>query len=59
MCKYCEKSKSLEIKDAYGDLDLRIEEIYVEDKHLGIDTISHRNYIDINYCPMCGRKLED
>ena len=63
MCDYCNNEQDFNIKEAWVfDKDIKEElNIFVEESHL---TIDYKNaeadgfYIDINYCPMCGRKLE-
>lgn len=60
MCKYCEELKSL-----YWDLDHDyIREVYIElDGSMSVtpQQCCYETYqginIQINYCPMCGRKL--
>lgn len=73
MCKYCRELKEKTISGAYLELTptKRTEEkqIYYEpkcfilkckkDKKAGLMINNYKccHYIDINYCPMCGRKL--
>lgn len=66
MCKYCENSENLEV---YSDLGLRAEietrrgspyiEIWgsLDGGYFGYVDINSE--IEINYCPVCGRKLAE
>lgn len=59
MCKFCENNE--EIKTIYQTLYLKIN-----GNHLGIyynayscdSDIYEDNLLDINYCPICGKKLK-
>lgn len=65
MCKYCNKNyEEVIVKDSYSDKPCAnyytTITIYGDDKQLGIDADnlgSEGYHIDINFCPMCGRKL--
>jgi hypothetical protein len=60
MCKYCEGEKK--IKDNYWKMDLEIYQCKGE-YFMGGDMEVYGGNIDtdysINYCPMCGRKLNE
>ena len=60
-CEYCKFSTDFKIKEAYHREENVHTQIYVEESHIGIHLNDGRKidgfYIDINYCPMCGRKL--
>jgi len=68
-CKYCEDCTPLEIKrtdlgeDVICFIDDDVKELSVGLTQTNYTTGEEyeREYIDItiNYCPMCGRKLED
>ena len=58
MCKYCENGDSIYYDDLdvyiIGnelniDLNMNIEDVYIDNEY----------EIEINYCPMCGRKLKE
>ncbi len=72
-CNYCENGQSsIEIKEAYGRNKLVNKEIELfldghsddVDENDPILSINYENeessgfYVDINYCPFCGRKLK-
>ena len=73
MCKYCKESPIMEIggtefklKPTAGFKNDRRYSLWImkgkEDKKAGIIIAtdgSNGVYFDINYCPMCGRKLGD
>ncbi|MBP1046417.1 hypothetical protein I6N96_08980 [Enterococcus sp. BWM-S5] len=54
-CKYCEKKEYIvtfeESKDFEGY-------VWVEGNDLVVDNDYQRTLVEINYCPMCGVKLE-
>lgn len=50
MCQYCEKEKSILHDDSYDFLNIFIKNNQLWEKSMDMGT-------DINYCPMCGRKL--
>lgn len=53
MCDFCEKQQLIE---KYGFI------VYIDsDNDLCVDRVvgDEFAYYDINYCPMCGRKLKD
>ena len=52
MCKYCEEEKEIGYDDACGTL-------FIEDKKLTVDVGFDAMMCEINYCPMCGRKLNE
>lgn len=60
-CPYCEDGKRLMIKQSWGLGDFVNNEIrlFVEKNFLGINYKGYGFFVDINYCPMCGRKLEN
>lgn len=65
MCEYCTKDSEL-YKDECNShsVILKIVKFPNNQTKLGIDVYcaceetSFLQYIDINYCPMCGRKIE-
>ncbi len=73
MCKYCEQGNKTHISGAYFDVMLtKSTESNIryckpkcfilkceKDEKAGLMLESYEGcgYIDINYCPMCGRKL--
>lgn len=50
MCDYCEDERSILYDDDYQSLNIFIKNGHLWEKTLDMGT-------DINYCPMCGRKL--
>lgn len=63
MCKYCENEKEVIKECKFNECDL---ELFIDmDETLAINTYNHSSSftediyenIEINYCPMCGRKL--
>jgi hypothetical protein len=54
MCEYCEGSKELFYKGRWY-LCVENSSIYIEVEYGEYVLIQH---VDVNYCPMCGRKLE-
>ena len=70
MCEYCEQAKSRKglmlgkimpfIRAGY-ETDLRDMQVYIHDGEapclMAFDACGCGAYVDINYCPMCGRKL--
>ena len=74
MCEYCEKEKELPIKikdivnvkeDLVLMLTIKKNEILIlanlgfTNKKGKSEWVSTSSRIKINYCPMCGRKLDD
>ena len=73
MCKYCEERNPLEINGKQFELNptagFKNDRIYSswimkgkEDKKAGIMISTNGSngvYFDIDYCPMCGRRLGD
>lgn len=67
MCKYCEEAADFEIGETYGRYDTarQVLQLFVDgdegEKFLGINLecseVDDGFYVDIKYCPMCGRKL--
>jgi hypothetical protein len=68
-CIYCEDFEIIEIKEAYGNNKQVNEQIELclqpKDKEpsaiLSIDYATREAsgfYVDISYCPFCGKKLE-
>ena len=61
MCEYCQQDYQQTLSDE-GGLTL---EIIKEDKKYGIESVfngKHEHmytFTKINYCPMCGRKLDE
>lgn len=68
MCKYCEKrGNNLKIKDIDDDKkdSMRIARflkrqalLYVELEGINNDGFKPCDFFEINYCPMCGEKLD-
>lgn len=70
MCKYCDNKNILK-REEYSDINSYGKaEILIEDKNIlklklqWFDnfrgaTMATAAYVDINYCPWCGRKLND
>ena len=63
MCKYCEKRKKLKSSNFCGSATLivskNILDIYGDENKFNIFKSIYRPRFDINYCPMCGRKLKE
>lgn len=65
MCQYCEKRKELKSCNFCGSAkmiisvseNMRILDIYGDEKKFNIFKRIYRPRFDINYCPQCGRKL--
>lgn len=65
MCEYCEKGKLVKSSNFCGSAKMRIIEskefntldIYGDEKKFNIFKRIYQPSFDINYCPMCGRKL--
>lgn len=59
MCKYCENGINAEkiIFHDRGDCDYFIVAIHYNE--LFIQTDKHTDSVNINYCPICGRKFEE
>lgn len=61
MCEYCEKRTVLKSCNFCGSANLivsgNILDIYGDEKKFNIFERIYRPRFDINYCPMCGRKL--
>ena len=66
MCKHCEEGEVIgEFETDLGKIELFIETEYseiainsYETNKYGFDDVSVNGDIKINYCPICGRKLE-
>ena len=60
-CEYCEDGRRLTIKQSWnlGDFVNNEIRLSIEENLIGIDYKGYFFFVDINYCPMCGRKLED
>lgn len=64
MCKYCDcKSANYSIRDTESQgfsllLEGRKALIFYEAQNIE-DVQEGEDYIEFNYCPMCGEKLED
>lgn len=55
MCKFCEEGKVPNLKR--GEVNL---EIYINKNNLIVeawDEDKYATFVEINYCPVCGRKL--
>lgn len=62
MCKFCSEKRAIAIRDNEDEYSLLIDEdrAYLYDLFNNPNTfkdIDSDNYFEINYCPMCGRKL--
>lgn len=65
MCEYCEKQKELKSCNFCGSAtmivsvseNMSILDIYGDERKFNIFKRIYRPRFDINYCPMCGRKL--
>jgi hypothetical protein len=55
-CTYCNGDLALLCKD--GGLSIRINDSDLLVDHDGDELVIHDD-VKLNYCPMCGRKLED
>ena len=57
MCEYCEKGKKIEEQE---NDNIHLEIYYKHLRIMGkIFSFNFGRDIIINYCPMCGRKLEE
>jgi len=62
MCKYCEgpNEDRLTLQDEdFEEVKLKIWSYYFLDKVTLSDAFTGDDSIPINYCPMCGRKLNE
>jgi hypothetical protein len=63
MCEYCENRKELKSCNFCGSASLivlgNILDIYGDEDVFKLFKRIYRPRFDINYCPMCGRKLGD
>ena len=67
MCKYCnKKANNKKIKDIDNDKEdfiqvvfLREANLYIELDAVDSDGYKACDFFEINYCPMCGRKLAE
>lgn len=63
MCKYCEENESFKSANFCGSAKAQVLghylDIYGDEKKFNIFKRIYRPSFDINYCPMCGRKLGD
>lgn len=67
MCEYCEKQKEIKSCNFCGSAkaiissskDCKLLDIWGDESKFQIFKRIYRPRFDINYCPMCGRKLED
>ena len=50
MCEYCDGTATIDTKLDFMSVEHGYIEVYIEDSN---------NYFIINYCPMCGKKLEE
>lgn len=57
MCKFCEEGAEFDIKPC-GNGDLKVRATY-SNEHIILfkDFDVASGFIDINFCPMCGRKI--
>lgn len=56
-CQYCEEPR-LNFVDEYGGVEMWIEKTYDSKHVISVDSSPYVWSIPINYCPFCGRKLE-
>ena len=68
MCEYCQRGKVINkmIKDIDNDEEEFAQIVFLPEPLLRVDLDGEdkdgykvSDYFEINYCPMCGRKLED
>lgn len=63
MCEYCKKNKKLKSNNFCGSATLIVSgdilDIYGDENKFNIFKRIYRPRFDINYCPMCGRRLRD
>ena len=62
MCYYCKNGVELEMNSQWDIDRMKNIEVRVEIDHLRIDILQSGEpiadgYIDINFCPMCGKEL--
>lgn len=61
MCKYCEENKKLKSSNFCGSAEFQILgnylDIFGDEKKFNIFKRIYRPSFNINYCPMCGRRL--
>jgi hypothetical protein len=61
MCNYCDLTKSnweMLFRNYDTKCDYEVIEIYLSKNKLFVsDTYDNEVSVEINYCPMCGRKL--
>lgn len=61
MCEYCEKRKELKSSNFCGSATMVVLgetlDIYGDEKRFNIFKRIYRPRFEINYCPMCGKKL--
>lgn len=61
MCEYCEKKRELKSCNFCGSAGLFVSgdtlDIYGDEKVFHIFKRIYRPRFEVNYCPMCGRKL--
>ena len=61
MCEYCEEVTSLihdDITGADGEFSLYVSGGFIE-MYTTVNSIGNYYSCEINFCPMCGRKLND
>ena len=63
MCEYCEKNEAGNFRELTDDCpnarfyaDLSFGKLYLEYTE---DEVTDYALVEINYCPMCGRKLKE
>lgn len=71
MCEFCTGNnsqkvsvcKKIEAKKTASKTDIKDCQIFIYRKEspclMIFDRFGHASYIDINYCPICGRKLTE
>nr|DAZ28031.1 MAG TPA: Rad50 zinc hook motif [Caudoviricetes sp.] len=61
MCEYCEGKKKLKSSNFCGSAEFQILgnylDIFGDEKKFNIFKKIYRPSFNINYCPMCGRRL--
>lgn len=55
MCRYCD----LVSGDAIDIGDNKNQTLYIERHNNNFSISTENDEVDINYCPMCGRKLKE
>jgi len=65
MCEHCTKEnpKPIETKGRYGGFNIAIDSYFDNTYYIDVDCITfdggNHTSFEINFCPMCGRKLKE